>query len=213
MWSTQIRRVGSEVRREVGKGRLRQLLEIGLLGLRGYTENLRTLLCSINAPIVCKPIAGSHGDDVMVFDRFDRTSEVLTRANKQEMHLVEFCQTLARREFPWLLQAKVRQHPALLQLHETSVNTARIITLLRPDGKVEILGAVLRIGIGSAEIDNTTGGGIAAPIDLKSGICGPATSEWTIRRLARHPDSDCEIEGFAVPSWDRMKQVIVDAEG
>jgi hypothetical protein len=302
MWSEQIKRrqkalklvrtVGAEVKREIGKSQIRQLLEIGILGLRGYSasdyyvlrlyndytqagkymnrgqfnaarwrwnppvqgvfefnkwifghycaaigipsptcyglfhrqtgmsaageplrdlEGLRRLLAAIAGPVVFKPIAGSHGDGVMVIDGFDAQSGTLTRANKQQLRLEELYELLTGRDIPWLLQAKVRQHPALLALHESSLNTSRIITLMTPDGNVEVLGAVLRIGTGTGEVDNTTGGGVAAPIDLASGTCGPAISESTIRRIARHPDSDQPIEGFVVPDWDRMKDTAITA--
>lgn len=302
MWSAQIRRrkvalklvrtVGTEVSNQFGKSQLRQLLEIGILGLRGYSasdyyvlalykdpsqagkymnqrrfdetrrrwnppqqgifefnkwifgnycaavgiptprcygmfhpktgitvegcplrdmEDLRTVVDSIDGSIVCKPIAGSHGEDVIVFDHFDRESRVLTRANGQQVRLEDVYRILTRKAFPWLLQERVRQHRALLELHQASVNTARIITLLGVDGQVEVLGAVLRIGIGSAEIDNTSGGGIAAPINLESGACGAAISESTIRLMTRHPDSGRQIEGFIVPYWDRMKEVAISA--
>lgn len=174
-------------------------------------EDLCALMDRIGGLLVCKPIAGRHGNDVMVFDHFDPGSRALTRANGQKIQLEDVYRILVRKDFPWLLQEKVRQHRALLELHEASVNTARVITLLGLDGKVEVLGAVLRIGIGSAEIDNTSGGGIAASIDLKSGICGSAMSESTIRRMARHPDSGRQVEGFIVPYWDRMKEVAVSA--
>src|SRR3546814_2544081 len=74
---------------------------------------------------------------------------------------------LAAKPFAWVVQQKVRQHPALHDLHTSSHNTCRIITLLSGQGKVDILGAVLRIGTGQGEVDNTTGGGIAAAIDLE----------------------------------------------
>lgn len=174
-------------------------------------DDLRFLMGAIQGPVVCKPVAGSHGDHVMVFDRFDVTTGVATRASGRQVTLDEVYQTLAQQDFPWLLQAKVRQHPALRELHAASANTARIITLLQLDGRVQVLGAVLRIGVGSAEIDNTTGGGIAAPIDIGTGTCGPAISESTIRLLPRHPDTNRPIEGFVVPFWDRMKQVAIAA--
>jgi hypothetical protein len=302
MWSAQIRRrskalklvrtVGTEVKQAFGKSRLRQLFEIGLIGLRGYSasdyyvlglykdytqasrfmnrhqfdtarrkwnppvqgvfefnkwvfgnycmavgiptpkcyglfhpqtgmttegsplrnlEGLSALVASVNGPIVFKPIAGSHGDDVVVVDHFEAKTGILTRANKQRIHLGELHRILAEKSFPWILQAKVRQHAALAELHGSSLNTSRIITLLGIDGRIEILGAVLRIGTGAGEVDNTTGGGIAAPIDLGNGTCGLAISESTIRRMARHPDTDRQIEGFIVPYWDRMKSAAVNA--
>jgi hypothetical protein len=287
-----LRTVGGDVKKELGKSRLRQLFEIGILDLRGYSasdyyvlglyknvadprkymnrsqfdevrrqwnppkqgifefnkwifgnyctvigiptprcyglfhrqtglsadgrplrdmESLSDLIASAGEPLACKPIAGSHGDHVMVFDRYDLASRILTRANGQALALEDLYRALTGRPFPWLLQAKVQQHPALRELHASSVNTARVITLLGGDGNVEVLGAVLRIGVGSSEIDNTTGGGIAAPIDLETGICAAAMSESTIFRMARHPDSSCPIEGFIVPHWRKIKQTAMVA--
>lgn len=302
MWSAAIRRrkealrlvatVGTEVSRQYGKSKLRQLFEVGILALRGYTvldyyflnlyedytrawkfmtrgqfdnirrkwnppvqgvfefnkwifgnyctalgiptprcygvfdrqigftaeghplrdkESLSALLASVNDPVVFKPIAGTHGHHIMVSDRFDSVAGKLTRANKQEMSLEELYGILTREKFPWLIQAKVRQHPVLSDLHETSLNTTRIITLLRTDGNIDVLAAVFRIGVGSAEIDNTHGGGIVASIDPENGTCGPAVSQSTIRRMARHPDTGHQIEGFVIPQWNSMKEAVCNA--
>src|SRR3546814_9399361 len=53
---------------------------------------------------------------------------------------------LAAKPFAWVVQQKVRQHPALHDLHPSSLNTCRITTLLSGQAKVDILGPVLRIG-------------------------------------------------------------------
>jgi hypothetical protein len=287
-----IRTVGAEVKNETGKSQLKQLLEIGLLGLHGYSasdyyvlglyrdprqatrymnrsqfdkvrrhwnppvqgifefnkwifghycarvgistpkcfglfhpktgitaggrplrdlEDLGALLSATNGGVAIKPIAGSHGDNVMIVDNFDTQSQMLTRANGEKMKLEELHGILAEKPYQWVLQERVRQNPALSRLHASSLNTARIITLLTADGSIEILAAVLRIGTGQGEVDNTTGGGIAAAIDLSSGACGAAVSQSTIRKIANHPDSGCPIEGFVVPDWENMKAATVDA--
>src|SRR3546814_13152929 len=69
----------------------------------------------------------------------------------------------------------------------------------------------LRIGVGSAEIDNTTLGGLAAEIDLETGVCRAATSRFSIRTTVAHPDSGCRIEGLALPYWDLVKASAVKA--
>lgn len=287
-----LRTVGAEVSREHGKGQLQQLIELGLLGLRGYSASdyyvlglyrdyrqasrymtrsqfdkvrrqwnppsqgivefnkwifgnyctsigiptpqcyglfharvgltvagnplrdcatLAAVFSSTESGIAIKPIAGSHGNDVMVVDRFDVATGNLKRANGKSTTLQELHQLMVDKGFPWVLQAKVTQHEALRALHAASLNTARIITLLDHEGDVQILGAVLRIGTGSAEIDNTTGGGVAAPIDLATGACDAAVSESTIRRITHHPDSSLPIEGFVVPEWERMKATAIEA--
>ncbi len=287
-----LRTVGAEVAREHGKSQTRQLIELGLVGLRGYSASdyymlglykdasqagkymnrgqfdqvrrqwnppvqgifefnkwifgnycakvgiptprchglfhpqngytaegaplrakadLAALIASTGGALAFKPIAGSHGDDVMISDRYDAATETLTRASGKEMSLEEMYRILAGKPFHWVVQEKVVQRDELRDLHATSLNTARIITLLGGDGRVEVLGAVLRVGSGSGEVDNTTGGGVAAPIDLQSGRCGAAVSEATIRHITHHPDSGLPIEGFVAPDWDAMKAAAIQA--
>lgn len=178
--------------------------------LRSF-DDLWALLSALEGPIVVKPLAGDRGENVRIFDRIDREARTLTGANRRETGLEALHRDLISKEEPWLLQEKVAQHPTVAALHASSVNTARIITVRSDDGEVLILAAALRIGIGAAEIDNTTGGGIAAPIDLASGVCGPATSRSSIRTISTHPDTGCRIEGLALPYWDRVKETVFKA--
>lgn len=174
-------------------------------------DDLWALLSAIEGPIVIKPVAGDRGENVRIFDGIDRETRVLTGANGLETSLEALHRDLVAAEEPWLLQEKVAQHPAVAALHATSVNTARIITVRDDAGELLILAAALRIGIGAAEIDNTTGGGIAAPIDLESGVCGAATSRSSIRTISTHPDTGCRIEGLALPYWARVKETVLEA--
>jgi hypothetical protein len=175
------------------------------LGSLREAQQLWSLLVTIASPFVVKPLAGDRGESVRVFDRIDRDRRMLTGANGALTAFDDLYRELISKEEPWLLQEKVQQHPILSELHGTSVNTARVITFRADDGEVNVLAAALRIGIGSAEIDNTTEGGIAANIDLASGICGPATSRSSIRPLTRHPDTGRQIEGLHLPYWDDVK--------
>src|SRR3546814_19205364 len=95
--------------------------------------------------------------------------------------------------------------PTQLTPPYTPVPYTPVVRSLRgDDGDIVILAAALRIGVGAAEIDNTTGGGIAAEIDLSSGICRAARSRFSIREVPRHPDSGSRIEGLALPYWDQI---------
>jgi hypothetical protein len=181
------------------------------LGSLRDLQELWSFLVSIPGPFVVKPLAGDRGESVRVFDRVDQDRRLLTGANGTLTAFDDLYRELISKEEPWLFQEKVRQHPALSELHGTSVNTARVITFRGDDGVVSFLAAALRIGIGSAEIDNTTEGGIAANIELRSGICGPATSRSSIRPLARHPDTGRQIEGLHLPYWDDVKATALRA--
>jgi hypothetical protein len=302
MWTQQIRRrqealrllftAGAEVKADFGKSRCRQLLEISLLGLKGYGaadyyllglykdpglarrfmtnaqynearrrlnrpvqgiiefnkwifakyceslgiptphcfgvfhsefgfteqqaslrsfEDLCGLLSSIRRPFVVKPLAGDRGEGVRVFEAIDTAQQVLIGANRSKTSFQQFHESLAGKGGAWLFQEKVEQHPLLSELHASSANTARIITLRSDSGDIVILTAALRIGVGGAEVDNTTGGGIAAEIELASGVCRAALSRSSIRPIASHPDSGRRIEGLALPYWDSVKQTTLRA--
>ena len=168
----------------------------------GFTEDLRPLrsqddlwrlLERLGGAIVIKPVAGDRGENVRVFETIDRPGRRLIGANGKAITLGDFFGTLIAQEEPWLIQQKVQQHHVLAALHSSSVNTARLITLRTDDGDVTLLGAALRIGVGAAEADNTSTGGIASDIDLETGICRAATSRSSIRSIARHPDTGAQI--------------------
>jgi hypothetical protein len=186
----------------------------------GFAEDLRPLrngdelwrfLCEINGSIVLKPLAGDRGENVRIFDRVDAQARSLIGANGSTTTFDDLYRQLSSAEEPWLLQQKVEQHPVLAALHPSSVNTVRVITLRADDGQVTILAAALRIGLGAAEIDNTTGGGIAATVDLASGICGPATSRSSIRPVPKHPDTGVQIVGLALPYWSVVRDTALGA--
>lgn len=62
-----------------------------------------------------------------------------------------------------ILQESVKQHEELERLHPGSVNTIRVISMLRQDG-VKIYSRMLRIGVGNSRVDNTCSGGILCGI-------------------------------------------------
>lgn len=178
--------------------------------LRSF-DDLCELLRSLEKPIVVKPLAGDRGEGVRVFEEIDTVRQILVGANRTKTTFRQLHDALTGKGSAWLIQEKVEQHPILKRLHASSVNTARIITLRGNSGDIVILTAALRIGVGGAEVDNTTGGGIAAEIDLPSGVCRAAMSRSSIRPIARHPDSGHRIDGLALPCWESVKETTVRA--
>ena len=106
----------------------------------------------------------------------------------------------------------VVQHPALMKLSPSGLNTIRIITQLNDQDKVDIIGARLRITINST-VDNMAAGNIAAPIDIESGIVeGPGVySDITRGDEFFHPVTKTEIVGFKVPFWKESVQMVTEA--
>jgi hypothetical protein len=114
----------------------------------------------------------------------------------------------------YLFQDVVRQHPALAELNASSLNTIRIDTFRAPGEAPEILSALLRMGVDEACVDNLTIGGISAGIHLETGILKPIA----ISRLKNagktysvHPSSGVRFEGFAVPLFTEVKELVLKA--
>lgn len=101
-----------------------------------------------------------------------------------------------------ILEELIRQHPALAALNASTVNTLRVLTFVRADGSVQVMGAALRMGRAGQEADNFHMHGIAANVDLETGIINSLGVDAKGCRYTLHPDSKQPIPGFRVPHWD-----------
>jgi len=139
--------------------------------------------------IVLKRSKGSTGKDVLILDV----------NNMSGRELKELC----LREKYNLMEEYVQQNIELQGLSPNSLNTCRIMTHLNEDGTVTILGALLRMGT-SQNVDNFSQGGIAAQIDIHSGVlCRDAVSFDINQPIhIKHPVSQMDIKGFKMPYWN-----------
>ena len=110
-----------------------------------------------------------------------------------------------------LIEEFVIQHPVLMRLSPTGLNTIRIITQLN-NNQVDLIGARLRISVNSA-VDNMGAGNMAAPVDIKTGfVSGPGVySDITKTDEEIHPVTGVEIRGFKIPYWKESIEMIKEA--
>jgi hypothetical protein len=103
----------------------------------------------------------------------------------------------------YMLQERVRQHPAMSRLYPHSVNTIRVVTIF--DGRsIQALGAVLRTGAMGGGWDNWSTGGLAVGVDLQTGrLTGQAVRapKYGGGRFDRHPDTQVAFRGFEIPHF------------
>ena len=109
----------------------------------------------------------------------------------------------------FVCEERVDQHLELKALNPFSLNTLRV--WLGKDPNPRVLGAFLRMSSTDIPVDNTTSGGLFAPVDLLTGnITGPATkAELPVRYIDYHPVTNVQISGRKIPFW---KEVIDLAE-
>ena len=108
-----------------------------------------------------------------------------------------------------ILEEMVVQHPAMASLCPTSVNTCRIATLLG-DKRQGIVYAFLRIGNGKV-MDNVDCGGMAARIDIDSGMLKTVGADKQGNTFEKHPMTGTPIVGFTIPYWEEAKQICLEA--
>jgi hypothetical protein len=117
-------------------------------------------------------------------------AEYLKRRSRFEKRIVQYC---------------LVNHSSLSDINLGALATARILTVRDGKGGIEATHAVLRMPQRpGAQVDNIHAGGIAAPVDLKTGRLGRATDlglRTTSRWHERHPETGATILGRELPHW------------
>lgn len=106
-----------------------------------------------------------------------------------------------------IVQAPIRQHPLLSRLNSSSVNTIRMVSLLRKDGSIKIYSTVLRMGIGGAIVDNASSGGITCGI-TENGILKEVAYRIDGKKYMEHPDTHVKFNTIQLPDFDKLKDDI-----
>lgn len=163
--------------------------------LKNDTRKSEKLLSNKSGRVVLKNSRGQIGAEVEVIRCNDYTFE----------SLIDY---MVKHNYD-LVEEYVVQHPDLMELSSSGLNTVRIITQLA-GGRIDFIGGRLRISVDSP-VDNMAAGNLAAAIDLQSGvITGVAVySDITKPQLNIHPVTGKPITGFVIPFW---KEVIDLAE-
>ena len=113
---------------------------------------------------------------------------------------------------PFIVQERVRNHPAIADLSNGALNTIRVLSCLDEQERPEVVGAVLRMAVGgNVTVDNVHAGGLAASVHLQSGKLSEATDMGIDARLGwinRHPDTGTPIAGRTLPLWDDVVTLV-----
>lgn len=106
-----------------------------------------------------------------------------------------------------IVQEAIRQSKKMAELNQSSVNTIRIVTLLRKDGTVKICSTCVRMGLKGSRVDNASSGGIVVGVDeigrLKDTAYGPDGKSYS-----KHPISGVNFNKIVTPSFDKIKEVV-----
>ena len=154
--------------------------------------------------IIYKPLGGNRGFGVEAFDlNSDNMQEIYDRLATYPVGVVD---------------QYVVQHPEMLGLCPSSVNTIRVVTFssntqpVTADGKyMDIAYTALRIGGGGSIVDNFHSGGMVSIIDLESGKLITDAADMECNVFTHHPATGVEIKGFQIPYYKEALAMVTEA--
>lgn len=142
---------------------------------------------SVNAgSVIFKPSIGTVGGKGILF--WNNSKETANQLNE----LIDGYKNV-------IIQEVVRQSDTLAQLHPSSLQTVRIMTLYTA-GETSIVSVVLRMGRGNSQVDNVSAGGIAVGVDEK-GALRKYAFDVNGNRFDKHPTTNVVFEGIQIPSF------------
>ena len=146
--------------------------------------------------VICKPIDGSSGQGIEKHtpEEYGDPKALYAQLKERGIGIVE---------------DRVQQHPDISALCPTSVNTIRVATLLG-DKKEGIVYAYIRIGNGKV-MDNVDCGGMAAPVDLETGVICGVGADKAGHVYENHPMTGHPIRGTQIPYWKEVRQMCLKA--
>lgn len=162
-----------------------------------------------NKQVTEKMLANSSGRMVLKgsYGQVGAEVEIISSSKYSPSTLLEFMES---KKYD-LAEEYVIQHPALMELSPSGLNTVRIFTQLH-EGRVDIIGASLRISVNSP-VDNMAAGNLAASIDMATGVVnGPGVySDITKADKTIHPVTGKAITGFIIPHWNEVIDLVKNA--
>jgi hypothetical protein len=177
-------------------------------------DDLSALLRRIDARSVCfKLISGLRGEGFLkvVVDAGADPLAVMIEPDGRRVTVESLWSDSlqVKRHGGYYCEATIIQHPDAARFYPHSVNTIRSWSYRRSDGRWEIHGAVMRMGVGGKAMDNLSQGGIGPRVDLSTGRLRTAIELSPNRTLHEvHPTTGVRLDGAEVPEWDRVVELI-----
>ena len=180
-------------------------------------DQLREFLLDLRPPaLVFKPVGGSKGQDLFIFNSINYQGEdiVFATGAGKELTLSQVVSNLEKKVkgLPYqgfIIEPKVVQEQSISALNSSSLNTIRVITLLDKVNQARVLCAALRLGRQGVEVDNFSQGGLFVAVNINEGILEEGFFGTKIRSdfYQVHPDTQLSFRGFNIPYWQEVYQL------
>lgn len=167
------------------------------LDAKDCSKDMFSSFCKRNSVLFCKSPNGMFGKgiDLVRMEDVGDLDFFYNRCKKNKL----------------LLEEVLEQDGELAAFNSSAVNTIRVVTLICADNSVRIMAAVLRLSRKGKFADNFHHGGIAALIDIETGLVNTVGVDRKWNRYTVHPDSRKSIVGFQIPKWSEILDTVKKA--
>lgn len=113
-----------------------------------------------------------------------------------------------------IIQETLMQHDLMNQLYGSSINTLRIHTYRKADGRVAVSSALCRIGQGGAFVDNGSSGGLFVPLNIEIGRLEKYGCNYLERggkTFLSHPDTGVVFDNYQIPYFKNCLELACHA--
>ena len=110
-----------------------------------------------------------------------------------------------------LVEQVATQCAEMAKLHESSINTIRVFTIVNKYNVFNVVGTYVRMGNNGRVVDNFNSGGLACPIDIKTGKITHKAVNKKNEFYDKHPVSGVEFIGYQIPQWDKVLKLVSEA--
>ena len=152
-----------------------------------------TRFCEGLNKVIVKPLDGGMGRGIYIMTISNQADILLLYDKVKDTNSI--------------VEEVIVQHKDIAALNPSSVNTIRVYSVSY-ENEIYITGGTLRMGRGNVAIDNYSAGGMAAEIDVNSGvIISPAVSQ-NAEKYYVHPYSKATIIGLKIPMWFEIVETV-----
>lgn len=159
------------------------------------TEDAALKLCQQYDEVIIKMASESGGGHGITFWKSKEPLDNLIRKIKVGNNMI--------------VQELVKQHPEMSRLHESSINTLRIMTVMF-EGQVRVMTHFVRMGVKGKRVDNVSSGGMLCGLNRDGTLFETGYDEHG-KPYQSHPTSGTVFKGFKVPSYEKCIELVTKA--
>jgi len=158
-------------------------------------------------PLVLKRARGGGGTDFRVLEM----RQGAVHWGGKAMSLPDFYRRFAQHD-EFLICEFIKQCDFCRKIYPHTTNTVRLICMRDHEGEPFVARAILRLGSRRSDgVDNFGQGGLAADVNLETGMLGiavehDASAPRAPKSYSQHPDSGTQIRGEVLPNWNIAKE-------